>query len=218
MAANSAIAAAKAGCKLYRDIKGTAGEVKDVLDDLKKQFHSKPRTAAEKVQYNAEVQRVQTVAKTDPNDAISQVGENLGKFFDAMDQVEQIFWAEENSAKKVYSGNESLSKRALQRVLIRTRLDQMQEEIREEMVYRSPPEMKDVWTRFEAMRAQIMEEQREAQESRLRQQQISAWKRKQMIAELKEQATWIGAVLFVIAWMAFVFVYLRTTETYRGLY
>jgi len=218
MAANSAIAAAKAGCKLYRDIKGTAGEVKDVLDDLKKQFHSKPRTAAEKVQYNAEVQRVQTVAKTDPNDAISQVGENLGKFFDAMDQVEQIFWVEENSAKKVYSGNESLSKRALQRVLIRTRLDQMQEEIREEMVYRSPPEMKDVWTRFEAMRAQIMEEQREAQESRLRQQQISAWKRKQMIAELKEQATWIGAVLFVVAWMAFVFVYLRTTETYRGLY
>ena len=218
MAANSAIAAAKAGCKLYRDIKGTAGEVKDVLDDLKQQFNSKPRTAAEKVQYNAEVQRVQTVAKTDPNDAISQVGENLGKFFDAMDQVEQIFWAEENSSKKVYSGNESLSKRALQRVLIRTRLDQMQEEIREEMVYRSPPEMKDVWTRFENMRAQIMEEQREAQEDQLRQQQISAWKRRQMIVELKEQATWIGAVLFVVAWMAFVFVYLRTTETYRGLY
>lgn len=218
MAANSAIAAAKAGCKLYRDIKGTAGEVKDVLDDLKQQFNSKPRTAAEKVQYNAEVQRVQTVAKTDPNDAISQVGENLGTFFDAMDKVEQIFWAEENSSKKVYSGNESLSKRALQRVLIRTRLDQMQEEIREEMVYRSPPEMKDVWTRFETMRAQIMEEQREAQEDQLRQQQISAWKRKQMIAELKEQATWIGAVLFVVAWMAFVFVYLRTTETYRGLY
>jgi len=218
MAANSAIAAAKAGCKLYRDIKGTVGEVKEVLDDLKQQFNSKPRTAAEKVQYNAEVQRVQTVAKTDPNDAISQVGENLGKFFDAMDQVEQIFWAEENSSKKVYSGNESLSKRALQRVLIRTRLDQMQEEIREEMVYRSPPEMKDVWTRFENMRAQIMEEQREAQEDQLRQQQISAWKRRQMIVELKEQATWIGAVLFVVAWMAFVFVYLRTTETYRGLY
>lgn len=218
MAANSAIAAAKAGCKLYRDIKGTAGEVKDVLDDLKQQFNSKPRTAAEKIQYNAEVQRVQTVAKTDPNDAISQVGENLGKFFDAMDQVEQIFWAEENSSKKVYSGNESLSKRALQRVLIRTRLDQMQEEIREEMVYRSPPEMKDVWTRFETMRAQIMEEQREAQKDQLRQQQISAWKRRQMIVEIKEQATWIGAVLFVVAWMAFVFVYLRTTETYRGLY
>jgi len=218
MAANSAIAAAKAGCKLYRDIKGTVGEVKEVLDDLKQQFNSKPRTAAEKVQYNAEVQRVQTVAKTDPNDAISQVGENLGKFFDAMDQVEQIFWEEENNSKKVYTGNDSLSKRALQRVLIRTRLDQMQEEIREEMVYRSPPEMKDVWTRFETMRAKIMEEQREAQQDQLRQKQISAWKRRQMIVELKEQATWIGAVLFVVVWMAFVFVYLRTTETYRGLY
>ncbi len=41
-AANTAIAAAKAGCKLYKDIKNAAGDVKDVLDDLKKQFAAKP--------------------------------------------------------------------------------------------------------------------------------------------------------------------------------
>lgn len=218
MAANAAIAAAKAGCKLYKEIKDTAGDVKDVLDDLKKQFNSKPRNAAEKVQYNAEVQRVQTVAKTDPNDAISQIGENLGKFFDAMDAVEKIFWEEENNSTKVYDGDVSLSRRALQRVLIRTRLDQMQAEIREEMVYRSPPELKDVYTRFEDMRAQIVDEQQEAHRERMRLQQISMWKRQQLIAEFKEQATWIGAVLFVVVWMALVFVFLRTTETYRGLY
>ena len=217
-AANAAIAAAKAGRKLYRDIKGTVGEVKEVLDDLKQQFNSKPRTAAEKIQYNAEVQRVQEVAKTDPNDAISQVGEHLGKFFDAMDAVEKIFWDEENNASKVYEGDVSLSRRALQRVLIRTRLDQMLEEIREEMVYRSPPEMKDVYTRFEAMRARIVGEQQVANEERRREQQIAAWKRRQMIEEMKEHAVWAGAIFFVVAWMALVFVFLRTTETYRGLY
>jgi hypothetical protein len=217
-AANAAIAAAKAGCKLYRDIKGTAGEVKEVLDDLKKQFNSKPRNAAEKIQYNEEVQRVQIIAKTDPNDAISQVGEHLGKFFDAMDAVEKIFWDEENNASKVYDGDVSLSRRALQRVLIRTRLDQMLEEIREEMVYRSPPEMKDVYTRFEAMRARIVGEQQAANEERHREQQIAAWNRRQMIEEFKEQAVWGGAVLFVVVWMVLVFVFLRTTETYRGLY
>ena len=37
-AANTAIAMAKKGCQLYKDIKGTAGEVKGVLDDLKLQF------------------------------------------------------------------------------------------------------------------------------------------------------------------------------------
>jgi hypothetical protein len=37
-AANTAIAAAKAGCKLYKDIKNAAGDVREVLDDLKSQF------------------------------------------------------------------------------------------------------------------------------------------------------------------------------------
>ena len=32
--ANGAVSAVKAGCKLYKDIKGAAGEVKDVLKDL----------------------------------------------------------------------------------------------------------------------------------------------------------------------------------------
>ena len=37
--ANGAVSAVKAGCKLYKDIKGAAGEVKDVLKDLDSQFH-----------------------------------------------------------------------------------------------------------------------------------------------------------------------------------
>lgn len=36
--ANGAVSAVKAGCQLYKDIKGAAGEVKDVLKDLDAQF------------------------------------------------------------------------------------------------------------------------------------------------------------------------------------
>ena len=36
--ANGAVSAVKAGCKLYKDIKGAAGDVKDVLKDLDDQF------------------------------------------------------------------------------------------------------------------------------------------------------------------------------------
>ena len=32
--ANGAVSAVKAGCKLYKDIKGAAGDVKDVIKDL----------------------------------------------------------------------------------------------------------------------------------------------------------------------------------------
>ena len=37
--ANGAVSAIKAGCKLYKDIKGAAGDVKEVLKDLDEQFH-----------------------------------------------------------------------------------------------------------------------------------------------------------------------------------
>ena len=36
--ANGAVAAVKKGCQLYKDIKGAAGDVRGVLDDLEKQF------------------------------------------------------------------------------------------------------------------------------------------------------------------------------------
>jgi len=52
--ANGAVSAVKAGCKLYKDIKGAAGEVKDVLKDLDNQFQKlhppeKPPTVAQKM-------------------------------------------------------------------------------------------------------------------------------------------------------------------------
>ena len=50
--ANAAVAAVKKGCQLYKDIKGAAGNVKEVLDDLDKQFHDlhkdKPPTPGQK--------------------------------------------------------------------------------------------------------------------------------------------------------------------------
>ena len=36
--ANGAVAAIKKGCQLYKDIKGAAGDVRGVLEDLEKQF------------------------------------------------------------------------------------------------------------------------------------------------------------------------------------
>ena len=62
--ANGAVSAVKAGCKLYRDIKGAAGEVKDVLKDLDEQFHKlhppdKPATNEQKKQFMEEKQRME---------------------------------------------------------------------------------------------------------------------------------------------------------------
>ena len=201
--ANGAVAAVKKGCALYKEIKGAAGQVKDVLNDLEKTFSSKhkdkPPSPAEVKQYNEERERVREVSKSDPNDVISQVGEQLGTFFDAYDQIEKTFWEEERAAKKVYTGDESLSKRALQRVLIRTRLENMTAEMRELMIYHSPPEMKDLWGRFEKMRAQIMEEQEAAREEQHRKDAEAAWRKQQVRNAIEDNLIWLVVLLLVLA-------------------
>lgn len=189
------------------------------MEDLKIQFSKIQNPSnAQKIQYNEEVQRVQEIAKADPNDTITIIGDHLGQFFDAYDQIEHLFWEQEQQAHQVYEGQDSVSKRALQRVLIRTRLEQMQSDIREEMIYRTPPELKDLWTRFEKMREQVLKEQSAAKKEQYKKIQIEKANRRRAIRKMKEDALWVGAILFVMAWYIGVLILIRTSQTYRTLY
>jgi len=197
--ANAAVAAVKKGCQLYKDVRGAVGNVKEVLDDLEKTFKTqhkgKPPSQEAIKQYNAERERVKVAGGRDPNDIISEVGAKLGDFFDAFDKIEQLFYEEERKAKQVYTGDDSLSKRALQRVLIRSRLEMMYKEIREEMIYNTPGELKDLWTRFEKMRAQVQEEQEEARAEQTRRDAEKAWQRQQIINRWRDRA---GAISLTV--------------------
>jgi methyl-accepting chemotaxis protein len=216
-AANAAVAAVKKGCQLYKDIKGAAGEVKDVLDDLKSQFGKiKNPTNAQKIQYNEEVQRVQEIGKADPNNVFVQIGNDLGALMDEYDKIGKVFIQQEAEAQQVYKGTESIGKRALMRVIIRSRLDAMVAELREMMVYKAPPELGDLWTKYEKMWKQIIIEQDEAHKRETAKIQIEAARQRRLARKRKEEAVWVGAILFVVAWYAGLLVLLRLSQTYRG--
>jgi hypothetical protein len=218
-AANAAVAAVKKGCQLYKDIKGAAGEVKDVLDDLKSQFGKiQNPTNAQKIQYNEEVQRVQEIGKADPNDVFLSIGNDLGALMDAYDAIGKAFIQQEAEAKQVYTGTDSVGKRALNRVIIRARLDAMLAELRETMVYKAPPELGDLWTKYEKMWHQIVIEQDEAHKKELQRLQTEALHRRRIARKRKEEAVWVGAILFVVAWYVGVLLLLRLSQTYRGHY
>jgi len=218
-AANAAVAAVKKGCQLYKDIKGAAGDVNDVLKDLKAQFHKvvDPSPAQVK-QYNEEVKRVQEIAKADPNDVYTEIGNQLGVLMDAYDALSKALLQEELSSKKVYKGEESIGRRALRRIIITARLDAMVVEIREMMVYQAPKELGSLWEKFETMWARIVAEQDAANAEELRQVQVAKWRREKLKRKLKEQLTSVSALLFIIAWFLWVMVMIRTSHTYRGLY
>ena len=200
-AANAAVAAVRKGCELYKEIKSVAGEAKDVIDDLKQQYEKiVDPTPAQKQQLHAEIQRVQEVAKSDPNDVYTEIGEQLGKLMDAYDALSKALLAEQMESKKVYRGEESIGRRALRRIIITTRLDAMLAEIRETMVFKSPPELGSLWGKFSEMWETIIAEQEEAHAEELKLIQMARWRRRKRIAELRAKATWISAVVFVVLW------------------
>jgi hypothetical protein len=164
--ANGAVAAVKKGCQLYKDIKGAAGDVKAVLKDLDEQFHSnhkdKPATVTQKNAYIEEKNRVIELNKRGGETAgiYTEIGEYLGQYYDNFYKCIAIFKEEERRAKtEVYTGDDSIGKRALQRVLMKKQLEQMEIELRELMVYQSPPELGALYTEVEAMMKQMGKEQ-----------------------------------------------------------
>jgi len=196
--ASAAVSAVKKGCQLYKDVKSAAGDVQAVLDDLQNQFAGKKLSKAQVAQYEKEKERVKEIGRSNPNDVLGQLADHLGKFFDAVDQVEALFYEEEKQSTEVYKGEVSASRRALQRVLIRSRLEALQVELREMMVYQTPPELGNLWTRFEAMRVQIGKQQEVARAKEETQRAIARHKRKLVISKWQDRALYF-VVVFIMA-------------------
>ena len=168
--ANGAVSAVKAGCKLYKDIKGAAGEVKDVLKDLDDQFKKlhppeKPATYEQRQQFIEEKNKVKELNKK-ANEGVhtgiyQEIGEHLGTYYDNFYKCMAVFAEEERRAKtEIYKGDDSLGKRALQRVLMKKQLEQMSIELRELMVYQSPSELGALYTEVEEMMKVMGKEQK----------------------------------------------------------
>jgi len=198
--ANGAVSAVKAGCKLYKDIKGAAGDVKEVLKDLDDQFHKahppeKPATLEQRNQYAQERNRVVELNKRgnegEHTTVYQQLGEHLGAYYDNMYKCIAVFEEEERrSRKEVYTGDASLGKRALQRVLMRKQLEQMGAELKQLMIYESPPELGALYTEVEEMMKEMGEQQKVLIAQQMREERIAANKRRRRIDTVWAEAVW----------------------------
>jgi len=97
----------------------------------------------------------------------------------------------------------SLGKRALQRVLMISRLNAMKAELREIMVYQCPPELGALYTEVEDMMKVMGKEQKSLIAKHLKAEQARAIQRARAREKLKEKLYYVGAVVVVIAfWLA----------------
>ena len=215
--ANGAVSAVKAGCKLYKDIKGAAGEVKDVLKDLDNQFQKlhppeKPPTVAQKNQFIEEKNRVIELNKKanaeEHTGIYTEIGEHLGTYYDNFYKCMAVFEEEERKAKtQVYTGEASLGKRALQRVLMKKQLEQMSVDLRELMIYQSPPELGALYTEVEDMMKEMGATQRVLIAKQMQQQAVHDKRRAVRMKKLREEAIIGVAILLLIFTMGGLFIW-----------
>ena len=213
--ANGAVSAVKAGCKLYKDIKGAAGEVKDVLKDLDDQFKKlhppeKPASVAQRNAYVSEKNRVIELNKKggETTNIYQEIGEHLGTYYDNFYKCMAVFEEEEKNAKtQVYTGDASLGKRALQRVLMRKQLEQMSVDLRELMIYQSPPELGALYTEVEEMMKEMGKEQKVLLIKQMKQEAILEKRRVARMRKIRDEFATGVAVMIIIFVMAGVFMW-----------
>lgn len=216
--ANGAVSAVKAGCKLYKDIKGAAGEVKEVLKDLDEQFHKlhppdKPATVEQRNQFVQEKNRIVELNKKanagQHTSVYQEIGEHLGTYYDNFYKCMAIMEEEERRAEtEVYHGDASLGKRALQRVLMRKQLEQMSVDLRELMVYQSPPELGALYTEVEQMMKHMGETQRVLIAKQMKEEYNAGIRRKKQIENMWVNISFgiAAIVLSAIVGLAFAMV------------
>lgn len=203
-AATTAFQLVKDGCALYKEVKGVAGNVQQIYDEISGQFAGKKVSKEQVKKIEAEKARVAEVAKTNPDEVLFKIGDNLGEMFDAFDRLEAIFWEQEREAKKVQSADVSLKRMALKRILIRQKLQSMHVEIREQMVYHSPPELGALWTQFEEMRNQIEAEQTEARAKQEHDDLMDRKAKEALMREVRDKSIDTALAIFALIFLGWM--------------
>jgi hypothetical protein len=211
--ANGCVAAIRKGCELYKDVKGTisaaqktAKEVTAIAEEVggffgffkkKKKPTDKPVEAPKPKKAEPEI--------WDENKVVADLAANLSQFFKIQQQLADHIREEEEKSRSVYDPNQNIMESALNRELAKTQFEKLSKEIREIMVYQSPKELGNLYTRVNQMRVQIIEEQEQArlaQEKRIRE---AEWKRRKMISAIQDKAIYGVACLVFLLYLVLFF-------------
>lgn len=132
----------------------------------------------------------------------------LTEFFKIQEQLEAHIREEEEKSKNVYDPNQNHMEAALKRVMAQQQMAELVVQIRECMVYQSPPEMGALYSEVFNMRETIQEEQTQA---RLKQEAIKRqelWQRKEEERNFQLKLAYLAAtfifLLYLWAWLLFV--------------
>jgi len=181
-----------------REVKGFWAKLSGFFGSSPKPKAVKPVAKAKKSAY---VAVDETQVKVD-------IVKNLTEFFKLQEQLAAHIREEEEKSRTVYDPNQNHMEAALKRVMAQQEMDRLVVQIRETMVYQSPPEMGALYSSVFDMKEVIQEEQDQArlkQEAKKRQE---VWQRKEEERNFQLKLAYLAAttifLLYLWLWLLLV--------------
>jgi len=198
------------GCELYKQTKESFVQVKKTAEDVvgiykevtgfwsnfsnffkPKEKHEQP-TAKSKKQIYVSVDETQV--KID-------IVQNLTEFFKLQEQLAAHIREEEEKSKTVYDPNQNHMEAALKRVMAQQQMADLEVQIRECMVYQSPPEMGALYSSVHSMREIIQEEQEQARLVEEAKNRYKLWLRRENQRNFQAKSAYLIGTLIVIVYL-----------------
>ena len=206
----------QAGCELYKQAKESFVEIKRTGEEviaIGKEVHgfwnqllgffgAKPKSQAAKSVAQAKKSEYKNVEETEVK---KDIVKSLSEFFKLQSMLEEhIREAEEKARTVVFADNVNLMEEALNRVLAQQEMERLVVQIRECMVYQSPPEMGALYSEVFSMRDVIAAEQTKARKNR----DAEIWQRKQKERLLAEKQAYLMVTILCLLylWLLIAFI------------
>ena len=218
-AANACVAAIKEGCELFKQAKESFMEVKATVDEVAgvykevtgfwnkigNFFKPKNKSVQSSATPKSVAKKKEKFVAVDETQVKVNIVKQLTEFFKIQEQLEAHIREEEEKSRTVYDPDQNHMEAALKRVMAQQQMAELVVQIRECMVYQSPPEMGALYSEVFNMREIIQEEQTQA---RLKQEAIKrqeAWRLRQKERDLQAK---LAAVVVTTLFLLYLWLWL----------
>jgi hypothetical protein len=216
------VAAIKEGCELYKQVKTSFMEVKATVDEvagiytevtgfwnkLSNFFKPKNKPAKSSSTPKPVAKKKEKFVAVDETQVKVNIVKQLTEFFKIQEQLEAHIREEEEKSRTVYDPDQNYMEAALKRVMAQQQMAELVVQIRECMVYQSPPEMGALYSEVFNMREIIQEEQTQARLKQEAAKRVESWQRKEEQRSFQLKLGYLVAtfifLLYLWMWLLFV--------------
>ena len=195
--------------KIYKEVTGFWSNFSNFFKSK-----GKPATVATASTPKPVAKKKEKFVAVDETQVKVNIVKQLTEFFKIQEQLAAHIREEEEKSRSVYDPDQNHMEAALNRVMAQQQMAELVVQIRECMVYQSPPEMGALYSEVFEMREVIQEEQEQARLKQEAKERYKEWLRKERQRNFQAKSAYLVVtgifLLYIWMWLIFVSQWRRT--------